>query len=146
MTYKNGPYVQAACFCETALQEPSGVFSLIRVIDTLIRTDQGPNPPISMTPFSRQLKFILMLKSGSAVGRYEIKIIPEYPNGQTLTPSELSAQFDGEERGCNFILDVPFEFPLEGLYWFRVLLIDGDKEEEITAIPLRVKYQRIVSR
>jgi len=45
MTYKNGPYIQAACFCEMAIQEASGVFSLIRIVDTIVRTTQGHNPP-----------------------------------------------------------------------------------------------------
>jgi len=35
ISWKGGPYVQVAAFCEQVLQERDGVHSLIRIIDTV---------------------------------------------------------------------------------------------------------------
>ena len=51
----------------------------------------------------------------------------------------LTVHFEGEEKGQNFLLDVRFTFEYEGLYWFRI----GMDGKPLTAIPLRVKYDRI---
>lgn len=52
----------------------------------------------------------------------------------------MTAYFEGEEKGQNVIVDMNVSFPIEGLYWFLVYL----NEMKLTAIPLRVKYNRVV--
>jgi hypothetical protein len=142
MGYINGPYVQAACFCETVIEDKSGVLSLIRMIDTVISTATGEHPPEDMIPFIAQLKLVVMLKSGEARGRNTLRILPELPAGQTEAELPISIYFEGEEKGTNRILNLNYQFKFEGLHWFHIFV----GEEEVTAIPLRVKYQRNVSR
>jgi len=141
-TYTDGPYIQAACFCDTVLRDDTGAFSLIRIIDTYNTTAQGPEPPAEMPPVLANLNLIIMLKSGVARGRSEIKIVPEYPNGETKDPLIFSVHFEGEEKGANIKATVNIKLDLEGLYWFYVYVEDQKK----TAIPLRVKYHRVVTR
>ena len=141
MAFDDGPYVQTACFCENVIQDTSGAFSLIRIVDTITQTATGPNPPREMPPISFQLKLVLMLKSGDARGRWDVKIIPELPTGETKDPRIFSVHFDGEERGHNLILDFSFTLEHEGLHWINFYLDD----EKLTAIPLRARYSRQVT-
>jgi hypothetical protein len=138
MTFEGGPYVQVACFCEMVLQDKVNVISLIRVVDTLTHTESGPEPPEVMPAFSHTLWLVVMLKSGQAQGRRDLRIVPEYPSGETAPQVVQSVHFEGEEKGHNVILRLTFGFPLEGLYWFRIYIDDA----ALTAIPFRVKYNR----
>ncbi len=140
MPFKEGPYIQVACFCENVIKDDTGALSIIRIIDTLTSQAKGPEPPEEMPPVNIQLKLVLAFKSGTARGRYNLKIVPELPNGSTKDPMIMSVHFDGEEKGANVISNIPFAFEMEGLYWFIVYLDD----ERFTALPFRIKYSRIV--
>jgi len=87
------------------------------------------------------MKMVIMLKSGRARGRHELKIIPELPSGETKPPLIRTAQLEGEERGQNYIINMLFTFTVEGLYWFNIYLDDS----LLTRIPLRIKYNRVVT-
>jgi len=141
MTFEGGPYIQAACFCEIALQDKESVLSLIRIIDTLNTNAAGPNPPEDMPPVTHMLKLVLMLKSGMARGRYNLKLVPQLPDGSTKDAKIMTVHFEGDEKGHNVIMNMAFTFEVEGLYWFNIYL-DDDK---LTAIPFRVKYNRVVT-
>lgn len=141
MPFEGGPYVQAACLCNMALEDKTGTISLIRIVDRLVIGSQGPNPPESLPLVPQVLTLVIMLKSGTATGRYDLTVQPEFPNGETKAPVTFSVHFEGEERGHNVILQMSMVFPLEGLYWFNVDL-DG---ERLTRIPLRVMYNRVIA-
>ena len=140
MAFEGGPYVQVACFCDMVLQDTTGVLSLIRVVDTLTHTQSGPAPPEEMPPVSYAGKLVVVLKSGKARGRYDLKVVPEAPTGGTKEPLIVTVHFEGEERGASVVADFHTVFEMEGLHWFRVYL----EEEELTAIPFRVKYSRMI--
>ncbi len=140
MAFTEGPYVQVACFCEQVIEDKTGVLSLIRIIDTVIHTQAGVTPPSEMPTFPYKSKLVLMFKSGRAQGRHELKLVPELPSGETESPATFTIHFEGEEKGQNIVIDFVFAFRFEGLYWFKVLI----DEEQITALPVRVKYNRVV--
>ena len=140
MAFEDGPYVQAACFCEMVIEDKANVLSLIRIIDTFTQTAMGNPPPENMPPVTLNFKLVLMLKSGTARGRYDLKIVPEFPDGSAKTPIITTAHFEGEEKGHNQVANLTFTFPLEGLYWFDVFIGDN----KITSLPIRVKYDRVV--
>lgn len=139
MVYEEGPFVQAACFCDMTITGDDNTLSIIRIVDTITHTTRGPSPPEEMPAFEYKLVLVLILKPGKARGRSTIMLIPELPNGSTKRPNETTIHFDGEEKGSNIIMNVIFTFELEGLYWFNVLL----DEVKITAIPLRVMYNPV---
>ena len=141
MAFKDGPFVQVACFCEMVLEDKTGVLTLIRVIDTITQTAAGPNPPEDMPPMSFNTRLVIMLKSGEARGRSTLKVVPQLPTGATKSPIDITVYFDGDERGQNVITNMTFVCEMEGLYWFN-LYIDNEK---LTAIPLRVKYNRVIA-
>ncbi len=141
MTFEQGPYVQAAALCEQVIEDKSGVLSFIRIIDTITHTEARPDAPIDMPPVTYPMKMVIMLKSGRARGRHEVKIIPELPSGEIKNPLTHSIQLEGEERGTNNIINMLFTFTMEGLYWFNIHLDDS----LLTRIPIRIKYNRIVT-
>jgi len=138
--YGDGPFIQAACFCETVIEDKLGVLSLIRIIDTLTHTQAGETPPDELPPFPHTFKLVIMLKSGEAKGRFNLRVEPELPNGSTEKSIVLTAYFEGKEKGQNIIVDMAFVFKLEGLYWFNIFLDD----KKLTSMPLRVKYNRVI--
>ena len=141
MTFEQGPYVQMAGLCEQVIEDKNGVLSLIRVVDTITHTATGPDAPAEMPPVVYPLKMVIMLKSGRAKGRHELKLVPELPSGESKPPLVRSIQLEGEERGVNRIIHMQFTFELEGLYWFNVYFDDS----MLTRVPLRVKYDRVVT-
>jgi hypothetical protein len=141
MPFEGGPYIQAACLCEKVIEEKTGVLSLIRIIDVVTHSVTGPSSPEQMPPVLFNFVLVLMLKSGRAAGRYDLKIVPELPSGETQDPFIISVHFEGEEKGQNVVTNMQFLFTQEGLYWFNVYL-GGEKW---TAIPFRVKYHRTVT-
>jgi len=146
MSFEEGPFVQAACFCDTVLQETAGVFSLIRVVDTVEQSATGPNPPHEMPAFTIRLKMVIMLKSGSALGRRDLKIVPQLPTKETKDPLIYSVHFEGEEKGHNFLIDFGFTLEHEGVYWFKIYIADENEENILTSIPLRAKYNRQITK
>jgi len=141
VSFEGGPYLQAGCFCDNVIEDKTGALSLIRIIDTITHTEAGPSPPQELPPFPYSLKLVLMLKSGKARGRSDLRIVPELPTGASLDPITVSVHFEGEEKGQNIITNVALTFQHEGLYWFNVYLDD----KLFTAIPLRVRYNRVVA-
>jgi hypothetical protein len=141
MVFEQGPYIQAAALCEQVIEDKTGVLSLIRIIDTVTHTVASLDAPVEMPPLTYPMKMVIMLKSGRARGRHELKIVPEMPSGELKQPLVQSLQMEGEERGANHIINMFFTFTMEGLYWFNVYLDDT----LLTKIPLRTKYNRIVT-
>jgi hypothetical protein len=139
MTLEGGPYIQVACFADYIIRAVDGKISIIGIVDVVNHVKRGQNPPDIMEPFTYTLNLIVILKSGHATGRNTLRIVPEKPNGETLPPHTISTRFEGGERGSAVIVDMTITFELEGLYMFDIFL----EEEKLTAIPLRINYNRV---
>jgi hypothetical protein len=138
MEFETGPYVSTAVLCERMLEEKDGVVTLVRIIDRLIVTAQGPEAPATLPPTLVSVVAVIWLRSGTALGRHVLKLRPEKPSGTQLEATELSVHFEGEERGSRTLGNIALTADEEGLYWFDVLLDDV----LLTRIPLRIMYQR----
>jgi hypothetical protein len=141
MPFEGGPYVQVACICENVIEDKTGALSLIRLIDVLTSIGAGPNPPEDMPPVQFTGKLVLMIKSGRAMGRHTLRIVPELPSGETQGEMPVTVHFEGEEKGSNVVSDLRYVFTQEGLHWFNIYL----ENDKLTAIPFRVRYNRVVT-
>ena len=141
MALERGPYLITAAFCEQVIEDKSGVLSLIRIVDRMNITAQGPTAPEDMPPATLNWFLALIMKSGDARGSHPIKIEPELPSGMRLNPIELSAHFEGGNRGVNLIARLNMKLEMPGIYWFRIYV--GD--QFLTQIPVEVIYSRIVT-
>ena len=130
------PYVQVAAICQTALQEPTGYLSIIRLIDRVpvagVTEEMRPQP-------LNNLALVIVLKSGSMKGQYKLNIIPVTPSGKRLAGPQSSVLFEGEERGVAAVIPCGLVAEEEGLYWFDVML----EQDVLTRIPLRLMYQKM---
>lgn len=141
MTFERGPYLVTAAFCEQVIEDKSGVLSLIRIVDRMNITVQGPTAPNEMPPATLNWFLVLTMKSGEARGSHPIKIEPELPSGMRLKPVELSAHFEGGSRGVNLISRLNMRLEMPGIYWFRIYV----DEQFLTQIPVEVIYSRIMT-
>ena len=123
--------------CEKVLTEQDGVLSVIRIVDRVTVTSAGPDVPDEMPPTQLNLSAVVSFRSGSARGRYTVRLRPEDPSGVQLPVLEMPVHFEGEERGANLVISFNMLAEHEGLYWIDVLF----REDLITRIPLRVIYQ-----
>src|SRR3989442_1538663 len=114
MSFTDGPYITAACFCELVLEDKTGVLSLIRIIDTITHAAIGPMPPKDLQPFVYSTNLVLMLKSGMAHGRYDLRIIPNMPDGSTGDTITITCHLEGEEKGQNIVGQMSQQFKMEG--------------------------------
>lgn len=141
MAFERGPYLILAAFCEQVIEDKSGVLSLIRVVDRMNITVQGPSAPDEMPPAILNWVLVLSMKSGEARGSHTLKIEPELPSGQRTAPMTLTPYFEGGSRGINIVTRVNFKLEMPGLYWFRITLND----QFLTQIPVEVIYSRVVA-
>jgi hypothetical protein len=72
-----GPYLQTAVLCEKVLQEQDGVLSLVRIVDRIISTALGPDPPEDMPPVAVNLTAVIVLKSGQAPAHRILTVVRE---------------------------------------------------------------------
>lgn len=131
----SGPFVQIACICQTTIQEVTGSLSVIRVMDRI--GVAGVTPRMQPQPL-QHLVLVIVLKSGGIRETHQMRIIVSNPSGDTQPLTEVSALFEGEDRGVALVMPLAFVAKEEGLHWFEVYL----EEMLLTRIPLRVIYQR----
>ena len=142
MPFETGPYLKSAVFCEKVLREADGVLSLIRIVDRVIISAAGPGAPDTMPEMPYHITAVIMLTSGPAQGRHEIKVETEEPSGlKTQSPFLATVQMEGEDRGANVIIEMGLRIKIEGRYWFHVHLDDT----LLTKIPFRVMYARTLT-
>ncbi len=98
MAFEDGPFIQVACFCENVIEDKTNVISLIRIIDTFTHTAAGTPLPEDMPPITLNFKLVLMFKSGKARGRYNSKIIPEFPDGSAKPPIITTVHFEEKKK------------------------------------------------
>ncbi len=134
-----GPHVGLATFCDKALLERDGVLSVIRAIDRLTVVAQGGEAPAEL-PQEHKINptLVIGLRSDQALGRHQLIIEGEEPDGNRLPSAKFDLMFEGGERGINIVAPIVLNAK-EGLYWFTVKL--GD--QLLTKVPLRVIYQRM---
>lgn len=142
-TKTGGPYLAAAFFCETTLEDKQdGAVSAIRLVDQLVLTLDSSAPPDVPSETQRlpvTIKGLLAFKTGDAPGNHKVRIVMESPSGDINSPLEHDLPFSPEPHGgANLRLNHTILVQAGGLFWFHVFL-DG---EEITRMPLKISVQR----
>ena len=137
-----GPYLLVACLCENVVQRADGVLTLVNILDRVNITTQAPGAPETLPPTPWGVNLVVILKSGRARGRHEMRVAIDAPDLQSMLPSVMTLNFEGDDdRGIQVVQQVRMMLNTEGLYWFNILLED----RLLTKIPLRVTYTRIRS-
>lgn len=140
-----GPHLAIAVLCEKVITEGDGVMSIIRVIDRVIQTATGAEPPEDMPPFLvENIQMVIALKSDQARGRYMIKIIIEDPHVGRVQVGEQDVNLKPGNQGINLVVGMRLELAYEGIYWMDVMFGKPKVQEDVllTRIPLEVVYER----
>lgn len=135
---EGGPYLTAAVACERVIEEKDGVKSLIRIVDRVVRTAAGPDPPATMAPFQFQLAIFISLKAGPNIrGSRQIGIQLVKPSTERSPRVTQGVYFEGDDdRGADLVVNTNLEFEYPGVYWFEITFED----RFLTRIPFRVVY------
>jgi hypothetical protein len=104
-------------------------------------TAAGPNAPDDMPQGTLSWTLVITLRSGDARGSHPVKIVPQLPSGETLSPVTLSVHLEGENKGQNLLTRMNMPLSIPGIYWFQIYFDD----QLITKVPLEVIYSRIVT-
>lgn len=139
----DGPYVQAALFCEKVLQERDGVLSAIRIVDRMFINVSGIDAPEKLSDLPPQMTTLnivglVALKSGFARGSHTVVVQGRTPSQHAIPPVSFPVLLEGEDRGANVVFQMGIQAREDGLYWFDVLVND----RLMTRMPLRIVYQR----
>jgi hypothetical protein len=137
MPFEGGPYLKAAVFVNVVIQGNDNVMSLIRIVDRLVTSAQGPEPPQKMPPATFSMNAVIMLVAGKARGRHQLKISREAPDGTRKDIWAGGILLEGEHKAHTINLSMNETFELEGTYWFDVTL----EETLLTRMPFQVVYQ-----
>lgn len=133
-----GPLIQAATFCETAIEGKDGTISIIRMIDRMTVATQEPDAPREMPPVTRLLTSVITLKGGSAKGRSDVRVVMEAPSAEKKDVFSATFLAEAEDRGQNYIVRLNVTFEHEGVHWFHIYADD----ECLTSMPFRLVYVR----
>ena len=134
------PFVAAACFCEQILQEPDGVLSAIRIVDTYVipPLPAGVEVPPDAARGVILVRGLISLKSGDVVGAGKVGLVMHKTTGEAVTLSPEGgwpAVLQGGEHGFNVKLNFGLGVRNFGLIWFDVTW----NGEVLTRIPLRLR-------
>ena len=140
MVAKNeGPYVQAAAFCEKVLEENDGALSLIRMVDTVTHTTKRADAPEEMPNIQISTNAVISLKSGGESGDFTARMELISPSGEKIETLSNDFKLKGAGHGRNIVVNLSFEAKEEGVYFFDVFV----GENLVTRMPLRIRYEKV---
>ena len=139
--FDTGPYVNAACFCEQAIQEKDDVLTLVRIVDQMTLSVSDPAAPDDLPAGGAiSTTLVIALKAGQAKGRSGVQVTMEHPDGSRHPGPKLPVHFTGgENNGANLVLKMAIELTSVGIYWADVSVND----RLVTRVPLEIRYQKL---
>lgn len=137
--YDTGPFVVLAVFCEQAIEDKSGVLTLIRIIDQVTIQASGPGAPQELPVGSAfNTTLVIGLKAGQARGKQIVQVTFEHPDGTRHPSPEIPIHFSGgDHQGTNLNLKTGVGLSDTGTYWAEIS-VNG---RPVTRSPLEVRYE-----
>lgn len=138
-----GPFLGAAFFCESVMEDQDKVISAIRIADSMnmwLSPDAPQDAPSESQPIRIIQHFIVMFRSGDAPGKHELKLVMHTPSGKKSEVFKKVIELTKEPNG-GFQLkgQAGFEIHSTGVYWMDVSL-DG---KLYTRMPYRININRL---
>lgn len=133
----DGPFLSVASFCEAALREDDGRYSLIRLFDVI--TVDRPRPAADGDErIQIQTTLFLLFRAGSGPSSRMLTIVQRLPDGRRKRPGQgQPLTFVGNGQGVPVQVNARFIIEQEGLHWFDILLDDIVQ----TRVPLAVQFR-----
>lgn len=138
-----GPFLAAAVFCESILEDKDRVISVIRVIDgcqVFITPNAPPEVPSKAVPVQVSQNVLVSFRSGDAPGKHLLKLVLEQPDGKRSDIAEQEIELSPEPHGgSNIKIAATMLVYSSGVFWIDVNL----DNKRFTRMPLRVSIQRL---
>jgi hypothetical protein len=137
------PVCVGVVMCERIIKDAEdGTFSFIRIVDTFNLPAEANNDTNDGIELGGT-RLAIMLKSGGAIGKFDVKLMCEKPGEVAVPIGITTAEFTGRpEGGTNIAAAMKFPWHGEGLYWLKVE-IDG---EVVGRTPFRINIAEAPSK
>lgn len=140
-----GPFLAAAVFCESIMEDSGGKVSAIGILDgceLYIPPDAPPDVPSETQAVGFSQNVLLIFRSGDAPGKHKLWFVIERPDGKRLKHPEREIELSSPPNGGLHLKTTAFfKVASSGVYWFDVFL-DGKR---FTRMPLNITIQRLPS-
>lgn len=138
-----GPYLAAAVFCDSILEDKSGKMSALGIADScqlFIAKDAPQNIPSKELQLPMIQNALLMFKSGYSPGNHQLRLVVEQPDGQRNEVLKKTLDFTPlPHGGFNVKTQINFNIAANGIYWLDVIL----DNKRLTRMPLKISVQRL---
>ena len=135
--FQDGPYLGSALLCERVIEEKDGTKSLMRIVNRLITSVQGPTVPERMPPIQAILFLSISMRTGKKAGAHDVKIGLTRPDKSALPEQIQRIKLEEpESRSTDIVVNMSLGLDQEGTYWFEIYF----DEFLMTKIPLEVVY------
>lgn len=121
-----GPYLAAAVFCQSVMEDKAGGFTPVRIIDGMnitVGDAAPPDMPSKDNALVVHLNGLIVLRSGDSPGKHFLNLAFENPNGDLETGEDkevvLSSELNG---GIHIPLQLGLTVTMSGVYWVHVKL------------------------
>ena len=138
---KDGPYLAAALFCETVIEDAADrALSAIRIIDTItLVLPDTPDFPSKENRLPVRMTGLLSFKTGGSPGEHVVRVVMISPSGKKNPALEQTITLrEPEQGGANVTLRTTIGVVKGGLFWFHVYL-DG---KLLTRMPLKIVLEK----
>lgn len=133
-----GPYLSAALFCDSILEERDGTLSAFRIIDAVTLKIPDSTPSDQALPIG--VWFLLIFKSGNSPGKHEVRVDMRSPSGKTKRGEPQTYDLSPPQYGgINLRLMTTLTVKNGGVFWADAYL-DG---KPISHTPLNIVVERI---
>jgi hypothetical protein len=137
-----GPFLAAAMFCESTMEDKDGVLSAIRIVDTVnlwLAPNAPPSLPSNDEPIGTSQNALVTFRTGDSPGTHSVGFVINSPSGEKGVSHAKDFELGKEPNsGVNIRTAVPIKITGSGVYWIDVIL-DGKR---VTRMPLNVRVHR----
>jgi hypothetical protein len=138
-----GPFVAAAVFCNSILEDSDSVVSALRIVDEVQITVSSlapPDFPSKANPLEIPLWGLIIIRRGDAdSGKHELRLVIEQPDGKSGELSKHEITLPDHPNGATTIKSkMLMKLHSPGVFWVDVIL-DGKR---LTRMPLNLLIHR----
>jgi hypothetical protein len=138
-----GPYVAAALFCNSILEDSDGIVSALRIVDEIrvvINPNAPPDVPSKADPIEIPLFALIIIRRGDApAGMHQLALAMETPDGKTEEVYKGEITMPDHPNGAAVIKSrVTLRLHSSGVFWIDVIL----GENRLTRMAMNLLIQR----
>jgi hypothetical protein len=137
-----GPYLAAAVFCESIIEDQRRLTSALGILDglqILIPAHAPEDFPSVTKKLPVTLNILLMFKTGDSPGKHTLRLVVEQPNGKKSEMMSQEIELAPEPHSGGSVRSVAnLGIFSSGLFWIDVFL----DSKRLTRMPINIDIKR----